>query len=190
VVDRSPEMLSRAASKGLETVRADAQRLPFVGETFDAALMISMLHHVEDRGAALAEARRILKLGGRLVLRGSRVRTPRRSGSSTASPAAGPGWRTLAHRGRRFSKSCPARASSSLSSTSRTCTTPRWLRSRPIPSGWLRRETGATSYFERMQRDHPDELRAGLGRLREDIAASCAPRHGGTATVLSWTKPS
>ena len=49
-------------------------------------------------------------------------------------------------------------------------------------------ENGATSFFERMQRDHPDELRAGLARLREDIAAGRAPRRAGTATVLSWTK--
>jgi hypothetical protein len=48
---------------------------------------------------------------------------------------------------------------------------------------------GQTSYFERMQRDHPEEFRAGLARLREDIAAGRAPRRAGTATVLSWTKP-
>jgi hypothetical protein len=50
-------------------------------------------------------------------------------------------------------------------------------------------ERGRTSYFERMRRDHPDELRAGLSRLREDIAAGRVPRRAGTATVLSWTKP-
>ena len=49
-------------------------------------------------------------------------------------------------------------------------------------------ESGATSYFERMQRDHPDELRTGLERLREDIATGRAPRRAGTATVLGWTK--
>jgi hypothetical protein len=49
-------------------------------------------------------------------------------------------------------------------------------------------ERGETSYFERMQRDHPDELRAGLARLRHDIVAGHAPRRAGTATVLSWTK--
>jgi hypothetical protein len=48
---------------------------------------------------------------------------------------------------------------------------------------------GRTSYFERMQRDHRDELRAGLVRLRDDIAAGRAPRRAGTATMLSWTKP-
>jgi hypothetical protein len=49
-------------------------------------------------------------------------------------------------------------------------------------------EAGATSYFERMRRDHPEELGAGLERLREDIAAGRAPSRAGTATVLSWTK--
>lgn len=50
--------------------RDNAQRLPFDDATFDAAAMISMLQHVEDRGAALAEAQRILRPGGRLVLMG------------------------------------------------------------------------------------------------------------------------
>jgi hypothetical protein len=49
-------------------------------------------------------------------------------------------------------------------------------------------ERGQTSYFERMRRDHPGELRTGLARLREDIAAGRAPKCAGTATVLSWTK--
>ena len=49
-------------------------------------------------------------------------------------------------------------------------------------------EWGATSYFQRMQRDHADELRAGIARLREDRAAGHAPGRAGTATVLSWTK--
>jgi len=47
----------------------------------------------------------------------------------------------------------------------------------------------ATSYFEQMQRDHPDELRDGVVRLREDVAAGRAPTRSGTVTVLSWTKP-
>ncbi len=50
-------------------------------------------------------------------------------------------------------------------------------------------ESGATSYFERMQRDHPQELRDGIERLRADIAARRAPHRPGTATVLAWTKP-
>ena len=49
-------------------------------------------------------------------------------------------------------------------------------------------ERGETSYFERMWRDHPEELQAGLARLREDIAAGRAPKRAGTATVCTWIK--
>jgi ubiquinone/menaquinone biosynthesis C-methylase UbiE len=68
VVDRSSAMLARAAAKGLQVIEADAQRLPIVDASFDAVAMVSMLHHVDDRDAALGEARRILRPGGKLVL--------------------------------------------------------------------------------------------------------------------------
>jgi hypothetical protein len=45
-----------------------------------------------------------------------------------------------------------------------------------------------TSYFERLERRHPDELRAGLERLERDIAAGTAPRTPGRATVLAYVK--
>src|SRR5829696_8210828 len=48
VVDRSPAMLERAAAKGLETMEASAEDLPFADESIDAVTMISMLHHVDD----------------------------------------------------------------------------------------------------------------------------------------------
>jgi ubiquinone/menaquinone biosynthesis C-methylase UbiE len=70
VVDTSPGMLARAAAKGLDTVQADAQCLPFSSGTFDAVTMISMLHHVADLTRALAEARRVLRSQGKLVLMG------------------------------------------------------------------------------------------------------------------------
>jgi SAM-dependent methyltransferase len=187
VVDRSAEMLARAAAKGLEVVEADAQQLPFENESFDAAMMISMLHHVEGRGAALAEARRILRPRGRLVLKGF-------TGEDAASlwvldyfPSSRP-WMEATH---------PPRAAilellpgarvldfqfedmqdASLAALSADP-------ERVLDAA----ESGATSYFERMQRDHPDELRAGLASLRADIAAGHAPMQAGTATILSWTK--
>ena len=46
-----------------------------------------------------------------------------------------------------------------------------------------------TSYFDRLERDHHDELDAGLARLREDIAAGTAPRRPGVASVLAYVKP-
>jgi ubiquinone/menaquinone biosynthesis C-methylase UbiE len=64
VTDRSPEMLARAAAKGLETVEADAQQLPFADASFDALICVSMLHHVDDRSRALAEQRALARVAG------------------------------------------------------------------------------------------------------------------------------
>jgi hypothetical protein len=49
-----------------------------------------------------------------------------------------------------------------------------------------------TSYFERMQRDHPQELREGLARLERELRVGdvSAPTPGGHASVVAWTKPS
>jgi SAM-dependent methyltransferase len=187
VVDRSAEMLAWAAAKGLETVRADAQRLPFEDETFDASTMISMLHHVEDRDAALAEARRVLRPRGRLVLNCYTAEdaatlwildyfpSSRRWMKATHPPRAAileelPGARF-------FSLKFEDMEDASLPALSAD------------PDRVLEAaERGDTSYFERMWRDHPDELLAGLARLRDDVAARRAPKRAGTATVLSWTK--
>jgi demethylmenaquinone methyltransferase/2-methoxy-6-polyprenyl-1,4-benzoquinol methylase len=188
VVDRSADMLSRAAAKGLETVGADAQQLPFKDETFDAATMISMLHHVEHRAAALAEARRVLKPEGRLVLMGF-------TGEDAATlwvleyfpcsrswmEATHPPRATILEElpdARLFAFEFEDMEDGSLAALSANP-------ERVLEAG----ESGETSYFERMQRDHSHELRAGLARLRHDIAAGRVPRRAGTATVLSWTKP-
>lgn len=46
----------------------DAADLPFADQRFDAVLIRDLLHHLPDRGAALQEARRVLRPGGRLLL--------------------------------------------------------------------------------------------------------------------------
>ncbi len=188
VADRSPEMLARAAAKGLETVEADALSLPFGDGVFDAAIMISMLHHVPDRAAALTEARRVLTPGGRLVLMGF-------TGEDAASlwvldyfPISR-SWMAATHPPRsNFVAELPGAMLVEFSFEDMEDASLAALSADPdrlLDAA----EHGQTSYFERLGRDHPQELREGLARLREDIAAGRAPRHPGTATVLSWTKP-
>jgi ubiquinone/menaquinone biosynthesis C-methylase UbiE len=50
------------------TATADATRLPFGDGSFDAVLIRDVLHHVGEIDAVLAEARRVLRPGGRLTL--------------------------------------------------------------------------------------------------------------------------
>jgi inorganic triphosphatase YgiF len=43
-----------------------------------------------------------------------------------------------------------------------------------------------TSFFERLEREHPDELREGLARLARDVTAGRAPAGRPVASVLRW----
>jgi len=45
-----------------------AERLPFKDGAFDVVLMLEMIYYVKDLDAALAEARRVLRPGGRLLI--------------------------------------------------------------------------------------------------------------------------
>src|SRR3546814_4145601 len=47
---------------------ADMYRLPFPAERFDAVTVNMVLHYAEAPGAVLAEAARVLKPGGRLIV--------------------------------------------------------------------------------------------------------------------------
>ena len=75
VFDLQQEMLDhtlrRAAEAGLTNVVAqqgDARELPYADDTFDAALMVTVLGEIPDQERALAELARVLKPGGRLVV--------------------------------------------------------------------------------------------------------------------------
>jgi SAM-dependent methyltransferase len=46
----------------------DAASLPFADASFDVALLLHVLYHVDDRRTALEEARRVLRPGGRLFV--------------------------------------------------------------------------------------------------------------------------
>lgn len=71
-VDISEPMLARAvrneAGPQVGFIKADAQRLPFRDNTFDAAVSTAVLQLVPDPQAALAEIARVLRPGGRLAI--------------------------------------------------------------------------------------------------------------------------
>jgi ArsR family transcriptional regulator len=72
-VDGSEEMLAAARGRaaGVRNVEwrmGTLEALPLEDATLDAAVMLLVLHHVPSPVAALAEARRVLKPGGRLVI--------------------------------------------------------------------------------------------------------------------------
>lgn len=64
-VDLSTAMLARACGR---RAAADVSALPFPSQTFDVVASASSLHYWSDPVRALAEIRRVLKTGGRLVL--------------------------------------------------------------------------------------------------------------------------
>jgi SAM-dependent methyltransferase len=68
-VDFSPAMLAlaRALVPGVEFLEGDATDLPFGDATFDAVTMGFGILHIPDAERALAEARRVLRPGGRFA---------------------------------------------------------------------------------------------------------------------------
>jgi ubiquinone/menaquinone biosynthesis C-methylase UbiE len=75
VFDLQQEMLDhtirRAREKGLWNVnptRGDAQDLPYEDDSFDAAILITVLGEIPDQDAALREIARVLRPGGRLIV--------------------------------------------------------------------------------------------------------------------------
>jgi arsenite methyltransferase len=54
--------------RAIEAITADAQELPFPEDSFDAVLTVNVLEAVPDRPRALAEMRRVLKPGGRILV--------------------------------------------------------------------------------------------------------------------------
>ena len=188
VIDREPAMLARAAAKGLETIVGDAQRLLLDDASFDAGMLVSMLHHVEDQAAALSEARRILRPGGRLALMVFTREDVAANWLSDYFPSSR-AWMFETHPtcaellgllpgARRIEvvfRDLQDGSLAALSAFPEKVADPRWHRQ--------------TSYFERLARDHPAELEAGLARLRADLEVGRAPRRAGPASVFAWRRP-
>jgi ubiquinone/menaquinone biosynthesis C-methylase UbiE len=75
IFDIQQEMLDhtmeRADEHGISNVRptrGDARSLPYEDDSFDAAILITVLGEIPDQDAALRELNRVLKPGGRLVV--------------------------------------------------------------------------------------------------------------------------
>jgi SAM-dependent methyltransferase len=187
VIDRSPEMLALAAQKGLATIAAAAEQLPVANESFDAAILVSMLHHVADPGAALSEARRILQPGGRLAVMVYTREDIHDLWFLDYFPSTR-AWMQTSHLpvadllamlpgGQRREIVLDDLKDASLAALA------------AYPEKVLEQRWRAqTSYFERLQRDHPAELDAGLQQLASDVAAGCATRRPGRASILAWTR--
>src|SRR5881227_2996938 len=101
--DISPGMVATLADNakrlGVEVraARADAESLPFAGESFDLVLGHAVLHHLPDLDRAFAEFHRVLRPGGRIAFAGEPSRVgdqiaslPKRGGHAFA-----PVWRAL-----------------------------------------------------------------------------------------------
>jgi SAM-dependent methyltransferase/uncharacterized protein YndB with AHSA1/START domain len=75
-IDHSPEMVrvarelnAQAIAEGrLELAEASAERLPFADDSFTCAAMMQVFFFLPDPAAVLAECRRVLRPGGRLVV--------------------------------------------------------------------------------------------------------------------------
>jgi SAM-dependent methyltransferase len=101
--DISPGMVATLAQNAqrlglnVRAARAEAESLPFTGESFDLVLGHAVLHHLPDLNRAFAELHRVLRPGGRIAFAGE----PSRIGDRLAAiPKRGanlvaPMWRTL-----------------------------------------------------------------------------------------------
>jgi len=74
-IDRSPEVLRRARElaerRGMTNIiwkRGDMEKVPMNDASVDVALLSQALHHAEDPGRVLAEAVRILRPGGAVLV--------------------------------------------------------------------------------------------------------------------------
>lgn len=66
-IDQSARMVEISRGRGVDARVGNAQRLPFGDGDFDVVLAAWVLHHVQGLPETIAELRRVLRPGGRLV---------------------------------------------------------------------------------------------------------------------------
>ena len=187
VIDVSEAMLKRAQAKGLRTLCSAAEDLSLEDESFDAAMLVSMLHHVDDAAAALAEARRILRPGGRLAVMVYTREDIEDLWLLDYFPVT-QDWMAETHQAlEEITAQLPGAERLEVRFEDLEDASLAALASRPdliLDPQWRRQ----TSYFERLERDDPDQLQSGLARLRGDIEAGRGPERSGRASVIAWSK--
>ena len=196
VCDLNEGMLERARAKGLPTVAGDAAALPFPDASWDAATMISMLHHVPDPRAALEQAKRVLVSGGRLVLKGwAREHVEQVTWVNDYFPSARD-WMLETHMA--FAEALePLPGARVIPFEFHDVVDGSMAALQRFPELLLdplvHRQT---SYFERLARTAPEELEVGLARLAADLRAGVNPddmvaaarARLGDACIVAWTK--
>ncbi|MCO4760719.1 MAG: class I SAM-dependent methyltransferase [Myxococcales bacterium] len=67
-VEYSPDGAAFCHSRGVRVLRGGLPHLPLTSDRFDLALSMDVFEHVEDDVAAMADVRRVLRPGGRLIM--------------------------------------------------------------------------------------------------------------------------
>ena len=78
-IDFSTKMLETAKAKGLKNVTlvyGDCERLPFADDSFDAVICSQSFHHYPDPQSFFNSVFRVLRPGGRLILRDMTMSAP------------------------------------------------------------------------------------------------------------------
>jgi ubiquinone/menaquinone biosynthesis C-methylase UbiE len=67
-VEPARAMADRARERGIEVHEARAEALPFQDESFDFVMMVTTICFLEDPMQAVAEAKRVIRPGGRIII--------------------------------------------------------------------------------------------------------------------------
>ena len=77
-LEKSQALCNICAAKGLKVVQGDALKLPFEDNSFDAIIMIAVIHHIhpEQHKQVLQEIKRVLKPSGKCLITNWSVEQP------------------------------------------------------------------------------------------------------------------
>ncbi|MFZ0050840.1 MAG: class I SAM-dependent methyltransferase, partial [Desulfobaccales bacterium] len=67
-VEPAAAMANLARRRGIKVIRAVAEALPFCADSFDLVMMVTVLCFLRDPFSALAEASRVVKPGGQILI--------------------------------------------------------------------------------------------------------------------------